>query len=300
MDKNTNTFLPQTEIAVIFDFDITLTPKYMQSIIFDKFSINESNFWAETEQLKLQGYDNEHAYIKNLINYIRSGKIGELSKKDLIEMGSELEFHKGFPEILDNLKTIPKQDNQINPEVSFYVISAGFEDMIMGSKVYPKLKRLWGCTFDENENGNIDFPKETISSTTKTQKLFLINKGLLQNEDSLRVNDFMPYETRPVPFKNMIYVGDGPTDVPCFSLLMQNGGQSVAVYEPKDKKAFDECYRLVVESKRADVMCPADYSDGSQLHLALSKMVEKISNNINSDLEQAKSKGLIKSPEHLN
>ena len=108
MDKNTNTFLPQTEIAVIFDFDITLTPKYMQSIIFDKFSINESNFWAETEQLKLQGYDNEHAYIKNLINYIRSGKIGELSKKDLIEMGSELEFHKGFPEILDNLKTIPK------------------------------------------------------------------------------------------------------------------------------------------------------------------------------------------------
>ena len=122
----------------------------------------------------------------------------------------------------------------------------------------------------------------------------------MQNEDSLRVNDFMPYETRPVPFKNMIYVGDGPTDVPCFSLLMQNGGQSVAVYEPKDKKAFDECYRLVVESKRADVMCPADYSDGSQLHLALSKMVEKISDNIKSDLEQAKTKGLIKSPEHLN
>ena len=110
----------------------------------------------------------------------------------------------------------------------------------------------------------------------------------------------MPYESRPVPFKNMIYVGDGPTDVPCFSLLMQNDGQSVAVYEPKDKKAFDECYRLVVESKRADVMCPADYSEDSQLYLSLSKMVEKISENITSDIENSKSKGLIKSPEHLN
>ena len=81
---------------------------------------------------------------------------------------------------------------------------------------------------------------------------------------------------------------------------MQNDGQSVAVYEPKDKKAFDECYRLVVESKRADVMCPADYSEDSQLYLSLSKMVEKISENITSDIENSKSKGLIKSPEHLN
>tara|TARA_Y100001970_G_scaffold141265_1_gene173900 strand:+ start:1827 stop:2729 length:903 start_codon:yes stop_codon:yes gene_type:complete len=300
LDTNLNTFLPQTEIAVIFDFDITLTPKYMQSIIFDRFNIDENNFWSETEDLKLQGYDSEHAYIKNLISYIRSGKINKLSNQDLIKLGSELEFHKGFPDILDRLKDIPDQTNEISPKVKFYVISSGFEDMIKGSKVYPKLKRLWGCTFDENEKGNIDFPKETISSTTKTQKLFLINKGLLKNEDSLSVNDFMPYESRPVPFKNMIYVGDGPTDVPCFSLLMQNGGQSVAVYEPKDKKAFDECYRLVVESKRADVMCPADYSEDSQLYLSLSKMIEKISDNINSDIENSKSKGLIKSPEHLN
>jgi hypothetical protein len=302
LDKNTNTFLPQTEIAVIFDFDITLTPKYMQSIIFDKFNIDEGDFWSETEKLKLLGYDNEHAYIKNLINYIRNNKISKLSNKDLLIMGSELSFHKGFPNIMDDLKKIPriKNNNQLNPNVCFYIISSGFEEMIKGSQVYPKLKKLWGCTFDENEKGNIDFPKETISSTTKTQKLFLINKGLLSNVDSLRVNDFMPYESRPVPFKNMIYIGDGPTDVPCFSLVMQNGGKALAVYEPEDKKAFDECYRLVVESKRADVMCPADYSIGSQLHLALSKMIENISENISNDIEFAKTQGLIESPKHLN
>ena len=80
MNKDSITFLPQTEIAVIFDFDITLTPKYMQSIIFDKYKINEKNFWDETEKLKLKGYDNEHAYIKNLLNYIETGKIPKLNK----------------------------------------------------------------------------------------------------------------------------------------------------------------------------------------------------------------------------
>ena len=82
MNKDSITFLPQTEIAVIFDFDITLTPKYMQSIIFDKYKINEKKFWEETEKLKLKGYDNEHAYIKNLLNYIETGKIPKLSNEN--------------------------------------------------------------------------------------------------------------------------------------------------------------------------------------------------------------------------
>ena len=182
MNKDSITFLPQTEIAVIFDFDITLTPKYMQSLIFDKYKINEKTFWIETEKLKLQGYDNEHAYIKNLLNYIESGKIPKLSNKDLKYLGKDLQFHNGFPDIMDDLQKLveskSKSDSHLNPEIAFYVISSGFEEMIAGSSVFNKLKKLWGCTFAENKEGNINFPKETISYTTKTQKLFLINKDL--------------------------------------------------------------------------------------------------------------------------
>ena len=304
MNKDSITFLPQTEIAVIFDFDITLTPKYMQSIIFDKYKINEETFWEETEKLKLKGYDNEHAYIKNLLNYIETGKIPKLSNENLNYLGKNLEFHNGFPNIMDDLKAMIKnkstRDSHLNPEIAFYVISSGFEEMIAGSSVFNKLKKLWGCTFAENKQGNINFPKETISYTTKTQKLFLINKGLLDNKDSLKVNDYMPQIIRPVPFNNMIYVGDGPTDVPCFSLVMQNGGKTIAVYESKDTNAFNECYRLVVESKRADVMCPADYSKGSQLYLALFKMVENISDKITENLTDLKNQGVIQSPKHIN
>ena len=205
---------------------------------------------------------------------------------------------------MDYLKAMIKskstKDSHLNPEIAFYVISSGFEEMIAGSSVFNKLKKLWGCTFAENKQGNINFPKETISYTTKTQKLFLINKGLLDNKDSLKVNDYMPQNIRPVPFNNMIYVGDGPTDVPCFSLVMQNGGKTIAVYESKDTKAFNECYRLVVESKRADVMCPADYSKGSQLYLALFKMAENISDNITKNLNELKNQGTIQSPKHIN
>ena len=276
--------LPQIEIAVVFDFDITVTPSYMQRPIFDKYGINEKSFWDKVNALKIYGYDDEHAYLKMIQKFIVSGQIEKLSNADLKLMGADIEFYEGFPLILDDLKKIPEiinTDNRyINPIVRFYVISSGLYEIIAGSKAAPYLTKFWGCTLDEDKDGNIAFPKETISHTGKTQKLFLINKGLLNDGDQVKVNDYFDEKDRPVPFKHMIYVGDGATDVPCFSLIQQNGGRTIAVYNPGNQDAIDRCYRLVVEQKRADLMCSADYKKNGQLYLALTGMVRSISEQI--------------------
>lgn len=291
--------LPQTEIAVIFDFDITLSPNYMQEPIFKKYGIGAAEFWSRSDALKKRGYDDEHAYLKVLIDYARGKSISNL---DLRELGSQLQFFDGFPDILPVMRAAAADPSfavgYLKPSVEFYVISSGLQEMIEGSSVRQYLRQLWGCTLDEDENGHIAFPKETISHTTKTQKLFLINKGLLEEDVRDRVNDYFPVERRPVPFENMIYLGDGPSDVPSFTLVRKNGGRTIAVYHPGDQVAFDKCYKLVVEADRTDLMCPADYRSGSHLSLALVHMVTDIAARITGRLNLAARAGVIPAPKH--
>lgn len=299
---NRTVSLPQTEIAIIFDFDITLSPYYMQTPIFEKHGVDAAVFWRETTQYKKRGYDEEHAYLRLLIDHVRDGRIRSLSNDNLRAFCGALEFFEGFPGILDELRKVGEDPafavGNWKPCVKFYVISSGLHEMIAGSIVAPYLTKFWGCTLDEDEKGNIAFPKETISHTTKTQKLFLINKGLLAEGDQERVNDYFPPGKRPVPFEHMIYLGDGPSDVPCFTLVRKSGGRTIAVYKPRDQDAFDKCYELVVEADRTDLMCPADYTTGSHLHLALVHMVRGVANGIASRLNQAARDGVIPAPRH--
>ena len=121
----------------------------------------KKNFGRETEQLKLKGYDNEHAYIKNLLNYIEAGKIPKLSNKNLNYLGKNLEFHNGFPNIMDDLIDMIKNkstiDSHLNPEIAFYVISSGFEEMIAGSSVFTKLKKIMGMHFCRKQTREYQF-----------------------------------------------------------------------------------------------------------------------------------------------
>ncbi|HEV8617962.1 MAG TPA: hypothetical protein VGQ70_00555, partial [Candidatus Udaeobacter sp.] len=201
---------------------------------------------------------------------------------ELKKLGGKLNFYKGLPEMFEEFRKDLLTEEQISHgiTVEHYIISSGLKVLLDGSRLQPYVHAIFGCEFAEDEQGRIAFPKRVISHTQKTQFLFRINKGLL--DMSQDVNDHMPADLRPVPFSHMIYVGDGPTDVPCFTVVRQHGGHAIAVYNPSDptRGSFKKCYQLSTHADRVRHIAPADFRAGSHLRLLLEQMVEEVATRI--------------------
>ncbi len=290
---------PQNTIAIVYDYDQTLSPSYMQDeVVFPAFGIDGAKFWRRcTELVREKGYDNELAYMKVLLDQLGMDRP---TNEELKEMGRKLNFYKGLPEMFDEfangLLTAEQQASGIT--VEHYIISSGMKALIDGSRLRPYVRAVFGCEFDEDEQGRITFPKRVISHTQKTQFLFRINKGLL--DMSQDVNDHMDAEIRPIPFSNMIYIGDGPTDVPCFTVMKKNGGQAIAVYNPDDpqRAGFKKCYQLSAHADRVKHIAPADYRPNTHLRLLLEQMVEETANRIVEQRRTAIETGTVRAPKH--
>ena len=271
---------PHNIIAIIYDFDHTLSPHYMQDhTVLRHAELDPPTFWKScTALIEQRDYDQELAYMKRMLEEPR---IRSLSNQDLQEMGGKLSFFPGVPQFFEELNTIVKQTKyeEVPIRLEHYVVSSGLKAILKGSVVASQVKAIFGCEFDE-EDGHISFPKRTISHTQKTQFLFRVNKGLTDLKED--VNDHMPEESRRVPFKQMIYVGDGPTDVPCFTVMKKNGGFALAVYNPEDqtRRSFEKCYQLTYHADRVHFMAPADYRPGSHLRLILEKHITEVADKI--------------------
>ena len=219
----------------------------------------------------------------------------------LEQLGAKMSLYRGLPEMFEEFQEGLLTQEQVEGgiRVEHYVVSSGLKVLIEGNRIRPYLRAVFGCEYAEDSEGRITFPKRVISHTQKTQYLFRINKGLL--EMSQDVNDHMPDDVRPIPFRNMIYIGDGPTDVPCFTIMKKNGGNAIAVYNPDDpeRASFRKCFDLATRAQRVRHIAPADYRRNSHLRLLLEEMVREIVDRIVAERKAGAEAGVVHAPKHL-
>ncbi len=289
----------QNKIAIVYDYDQTLSPSYMQDeVVFPAFGINSANFWRRCSELvREEGYDSELAYMKVLLDTLGMDRP---KNAELKELGAKLNFYRGLPEMFDQFRDslLTQEHVAAGISVEHYIISSGMSVLIEGSRLAPYVRAIFGCEFAQDAEGRITFPKRVISHTQKTQYLFRINKGLLDMSED--VNDHMDPEIRPIPFPHMIYLGDGPTDVPCFTVMRKNGGEAIAVYNPDDaaRAGFRKCYQLSTHADRVKHIAPADYRQGTHLRMLLEQMVEETADRIVAQRRSAVETGTVRAPKH--
>jgi len=277
---------PQNVLALIYDFDQTLSPYFMQRALFEHYQVDEREFWEDNEkgiaEAKAVGVnlENEFAYMNNVLRYVERGKFPGLSNALLRELGKNIDFYPGLPEFLPDLKAEIESDplyRQDGITLEHYVISTGFGETVRGSRVGPHLTEIFGSEYLE-QNGVIHSIARAIGFTKKTQYLHMINKGVNVNPH-IEVNAVVPREERRIPFRNMIYVGDGFTDIPCFATLNDRNGTSMCVYDPSSPKAIAQAQQLL-QDKRVVSKSPADYRPGSDFYLKVSWLLREKANRI--------------------
>ncbi len=316
------TLFTQNTIALIWDFDKTLIPEYMQSPLFRRYGVDEATFWEETNQLagnyRKRGYhlSPEIAYLNHLLTYVRSGQLGGLNNQVLFDCGADISFYAGLPDFFGHANSFSSDKPEYRKHeitLEHYVVSTGIAPMIRGSAIAKHLDGVWACEFIENplqpgflrqKELSIDATAEiaqigmVIDNTTKTRAIFEINKGTNKNP-AIDVNSKMAAEDRRIPVPNMIYIADGPSDVPSFSVVKQGGGRAYAVYNPAKAAEFEQNDRLL-QSGRIHGYGPADYRPGSNTFQWLRLHIHQICDRIVADRETAVASKASKPPRHLN
>lgn len=268
---------PQNVIAVIFDFDDTLTDESTSKLL-ETHGVNVDKFWRQdVDNLIKHGWDPSLAYLKLILDNVGEGKpLGKLSNKTLSDFGSGLEFYQGIPGLFQDLKQLVSQHSISHPSIEFYIVSSGLEAVIRGSSIAKYFDGIWGCRFHEHD-GCINSIMNAVSFTEKTKFLYAINKGISNlREKPYLVNEAVDERNRRIPFHNMIYIGDGFTDVPCFSLLNRFGGTAFGVFDPRKKESPKKAWEKLVAPKRVSTMNSPRYGGDDDLGALLRVAVKNI------------------------
>lgn len=260
-------------MAIAYDFDGTLSPGNMQEYDFvPNIGMKSKAFWDEVDQLAIDHEaDGVLTYMYQMLEKARNAKV-PVHKANFEQCGNAVELFEGVPEWFDRINTYGEKHGI---KIDHFIISSGIREMIMGTPIAKKFKAVYASSFIYDHNGVAIWPALAINYTTKTQYLFRINKGVLNVYDNNKINDYVPEQERPVPFRNIVFIGDGASDIPCFRLVKSLGGHSIAVYKPKTKGAKAGVDKLV-EDGRVNFIVPADYSQSSTIDTIIKAIVDKI------------------------
>ena len=260
-------------VALIYDFDGTLAPGNMQEYDFIP-AVGKSNmeFWHEANTLaEEQDADQVLTYMARMLQAAQSKGLS-LRREAFRESGRNVQFYRG---VVEWFKRINDYGAERGINILHYVNSSGLKEIIEGTAIAHEFKNIYACSFLYNVDGIAYWPAVAVNYTNKTQFIFKINKGVESVYDTHMVNRYMEENLRPVPFKRMIYVGDGMTDIPCMKLVKNYGGHSIAVYNPDDKNKRKDMNTLIRDN-RVNFVCAADYSEGSEMDTVVKSIMDKI------------------------
>ena len=267
-DKKTKEIKPV--VAICYDFDKTLSPDnmqaqgYLQAINYE----NQYEFWEETNKIACEHeMDSNLAWMYLMLKGARGKEI--FRREMLAGYGSKVKLYTGVTEWFDRIRQYGEERGII---VEHYIISSGLREMIEGTKVAGKFEKIYASSFFYDEDGVAVWPAQVVNFTNKTQFLFRISKGVLDINDDA-VNDYFPPDQIRVPFKNIVYIGDSDTDIPCMKLVNSYGGHSIGVYDPENGNTERVC--KMMRENRIRYYAPADYTEGSELDELLKMILDK-------------------------
>lgn len=256
-------------VALIYDFDKTLSPRDMEEYSFlPGIRVEPEAFWARcTAFAREHDMDSILSYMY-LMKKMASGEM-ELTRENLISLGRDVEFFPGVESWFERINALGRQ---CGVSVEHYIISSGLTEIIRGSAIGKYFKAIFAASFCYDGEGVAVWPSTAVNYTNKTQYLFRINKGILDVTNDKDLNAFTPEYMRRVPFSNMIYVGDGLTDVPCMKMTRQKGGYSIAVHAPGQTDLADD----MLLQGRVDFSVEADYSSNSEIEQVVTLLMRRI------------------------
>ena len=268
-------------VALIYDFDGTLSPGNMQEFGFiQAIGKKPQEFWQESDDIALgQDASNILSYMKLMFDEARKAGI-KLRREDFKKFGASVELFNGVKEWFSLINTYAKERGV---RLEHYINSSGLAEMIEGTEIAGEFKKVLACSFLYNNEGEAEWPGVAVDYTAKTQFLFKINKGILSVRDNKKVNESQAEDKKRIPFPHMIYFGDGETDVPSMKIVKMFGGNSIAVYNPEIKKKVNMARKLL-RQHRVNFITPADYTKESRTYKIVCSIIDKIK----ADFELAK------------
>lgn len=255
-------------VAIMYDFDKTLSTTDMQNYTFiPSLGMTPAEFWGDTTKFSEKtGVERILSYMYMMVAKAKEKNI-KLTREFLKECGKDIKF---YPGVTTWFKRINEYAESKGVTVEHYLVSSGTMEIVEGCSIYHNFTKAWGCEFYYDEEGVPVWPKLAINYTQKTQFYFRIAKGVVDVTNDNGVNE--KTTSRRIPYRNIVYMGDGMTDVACMTLVKQNGGHSIAIYPEKESDKVRQLY----QDGRTNFMCQADYSSGSDLEKMLKLIIDEV------------------------